>query len=528
MSITVEGVKFRRRRGAILLLFLTVVELVFSVLLVISLSANFLFPQRADAVAGVSAKLSYQGRLTDLSGNPLGGATGTNYCFRFSIYDAASGGTKVWPAGTPASTTVKVKDGVFNTDLGTADSLASFNFASNDTLYLQVEVNATPTTCGGTWETLDVRQRIDSVGYARVAEGVYSSILKAPTGGTAVQVGSGSGAATPIFLNLDVKNTNETVGASCSTNGQLWYNSFDSKSRICEAGTIQDLVAGLLVRDEGSDIGRASKALDFTGTGVVVSKGVGANSGVININIPAGSLSAGTATASLGQIVFSNANGVSFGLNGQTLTASVNAGGGGGGATFSNFQWPPGQSSLFGVQSNAFMSFVPFRLPQQLTATRAMLLASFSKATNSSGTHSVSMGIYTRNGSTLSLASSGSAAHTYASATASSSLYAGLRRFSVPVNINATPGEYWYAVWVRSSNAGTMSVVGGAATSAAFSGNFGIGNNSSRQPLVGAGVFSNASFTTAIPSSVAITDIKGNTAGWQRQPSIIFTNFDLN
>lgn len=42
-----------------------------------------------------------------------------------------------------------------------------------------------------------------------------------------------------------------------------------------------------------------------------------------------GSISAGTTTLSLGQAVFSNANGISFGINGQTITASVNPGGGG-------------------------------------------------------------------------------------------------------------------------------------------------------------------------------------------------------
>lgn len=42
-----------------------------------------------------------------------------------------------------------------------------------------------------------------------------------------------------------------------------------------------------------------------------------------------GSISAGTAAATLGQVVFSNSNGVSFGVNGQTVTASVAGGGGG-------------------------------------------------------------------------------------------------------------------------------------------------------------------------------------------------------
>lgn len=42
-----------------------------------------------------------------------------------------------------------------------------------------------------------------------------------------------------------------------------------------------------------------------------------------------GTISAGTTNATLGQVVFSNSNGVSFGIDGQTVTASVNAAGGG-------------------------------------------------------------------------------------------------------------------------------------------------------------------------------------------------------
>lgn len=51
---------------------------------------------------------------------------------------------------------------------------------------------------------------------------------------------------------------------------------------------------------------------------------------VINpFGVVAGTLSAGTTKATLGEVVFSNSNGVSFGINGQTITASVAAGGGG-------------------------------------------------------------------------------------------------------------------------------------------------------------------------------------------------------
>jgi hypothetical protein len=51
------------------------------------------------------------------------------------------------------------------------------------------------------------------------------------------------------------------------------------------------------------------------------------NGGTVLTNI---NVSAGGASANLSNVVFSNSNGVSFGLNGSTVTASVAAGGGGG------------------------------------------------------------------------------------------------------------------------------------------------------------------------------------------------------
>jgi hypothetical protein len=76
-----------------------------------------------------------------------------------------------------------------------------------------------------------------------------------------------------------------------------------------------------------------------------------------------------------------------------------------------------------------------------------------------------------------------------------------------------------------------MSIMGAVplATNAAYSGNFGVAANSSYQPVVGFGIFSNASFTTAMPSAIAISDVKGAVVNsGLRMPWIMFTNFDLN
>lgn len=122
MSFTDNGIKLNRGfidRRFFQFWFRTV-EIFLSVLFVISLAGPFVFPNQAQAVAGVSKYLSYQGRLTDSSGNALSGS-GTDYCFKLSIYDDATVGApdnKLWPTGNSSTSTVSVANGVFNVGIG--------------------------------------------------------------------------------------------------------------------------------------------------------------------------------------------------------------------------------------------------------------------------------------------------------------------------------------------------------------------------------------------------------------------------
>lgn len=119
------------------------------------------------AAPGVPEIISYQGRLTDDNGVLLGG-TGTTYYFKFSIWDSPTvgGGTKLWPTSAPGATTLTVTDGVFDVNIGDTgagypDAL-TYDFQSNDTVYLQVEVSPT----GSGYETLGPRPRITSASTA--------------------------------------------------------------------------------------------------------------------------------------------------------------------------------------------------------------------------------------------------------------------------------------------------------------------------------------------------------------------------
>lgn len=117
----------------------------------------------AHAAPGVPDIISYQGRLTDQNGILLGG-TGTTYYFKFSIWDSPTvgAGTRLWPTAAPTATSLTVTDGVFDVNIGDTgggypDAL-TYDFQSNDTVYLQVEVSPN----GSSYETLGPRPRITS------------------------------------------------------------------------------------------------------------------------------------------------------------------------------------------------------------------------------------------------------------------------------------------------------------------------------------------------------------------------------
>lgn len=540
MSISKDGVRIvsnqsRRRQHIFLGLCIAVIEVALSIVFYISLGAHVLYPDTTRAGTGAPNLLSYEGYLTDASGNPLGG-TGTPYCFRFSIYDnpTVGAGSKLWPAGTPATTTATSTDGVFSALIGQADSL-TYNFYDNDTTYFNVEVYtvaASGGTCtGGSWQTLSPRQQIVSSGYAITSDNIYGSLLQSQTANSRVQVGLGSGTPSPIYLGLDVKSTADYVGNACTTSGTIWYNSAISKALVCENGIVQ--------------------AVSNSGATTTIS-GITAN---------------GVAAASTGTVVFSNSNGITFGLNGNTITASVSKN------ILSSYEPYPAvglSTALVGIPTNtsAAVSIFPFVVVQDVSAGVMNFLASLSFVTvgTSSGRQSAGLwaGIYTRgagansttigslqttsfswgitgNNSTYSISQItatnytgyGAALQTTSAGSNITSGYTGVKYIGIPINTLLTPGAYWLAVMGTNStssvNVGvSMSLFMGVRNTAqsagapigSYSTAYSLGNDPfGGRWAPGLGSWSSAGSVTGLPASFAFTSIS---AGLTQNPLINF------
>lgn len=339
MSFSSNGVTFKNTKwiqNRIYKLLFRGAEGILSVLFVISMAAPMVFPNHAQATAGVSSKLSYQGRLTDANGSPY---TGTYYVC-FSIYDAVSAGTKLWPTGVPASNTVTVTNGVFDIGVGVANAL-DFDFSTNDTVYLNVGVSASNVTCdNGAMENLTPRQRMDATPYARVAASVWGALLKTDITNSRVQVGAGTGTGSPIWLNLDWKNTPTTLGANCSTvsatNGAVWYNSSGTRALAC----INNVIVGV---DNASEIASLNIGGNTAGTPATITSGAVTLAGGTNItlsqagnvvtvvgpyvhNVTLGgnstSAGAGYVQISSGTMLLAGGNNITLSQNGNSVTIS--------------------------------------------------------------------------------------------------------------------------------------------------------------------------------------------------------------
>lgn len=111
-----------------------------------------------------SPRISYQGRLTDGTGNPV--ADG-NHTIVFKLYHQASGGSALWEETQDLETS----NGVFSAELGAVNDLSGVSF--DQTLFLGIAVD------GGS--ELTPRTRLTGAPYAQQARAIGDSTVTAST-----------------------------------------------------------------------------------------------------------------------------------------------------------------------------------------------------------------------------------------------------------------------------------------------------------------------------------------------------------
>lgn len=238
--------------------------------------------------------------------------------------------------------------------------------------------------------------------------------------------------------------------------------------------------------------------------------GAGGSGGGAVINI-GGNTSGTTAQFTSGTLVLAGGNNVTLSQSSNTITIV-----GPSSITHSFFTPPfPGTPTAGLSIGNGVLLMSPFRLDQNLSASRAQMGISVSNSSSSNSSYagviSFQVGIYTKNGSTMSLLNSGSTFYQWSDTSGQSSgSLTGNRVVSVPINMNLTPGDYWYAVISNTSttNANWFTASNHMHTGISTRQSFLVNTNTASINIM-PGMGNYTATTVSCPAAVAFSEING-------------------
>lgn len=347
---------------------------------------------------------------------------------------------------------------------------------------------------------------------------LYSSGTVNITGSGLVTVQS-SAANQTIIINA----TNQNLSAGVSTGGNtLGDTTVNTGSRLVIVGS------NGITASQGTAAGATTITLSGV-TQTVQTQAITVDQ--VSIGVSTGGNTTGNTTVNTGNRF------VMVGTGNVTLSQDTGAGSStvtisGGGQLSLSMPWHPQQFAVNNVGQNS-VYVEPWQMGEPLSASAfwGMVSVSVSSSSNSShgGSVTYDVGLYTRNASTLSLATSGRAslAWTNTSSNSMNNLSGNRQLTGTFANLNATPGNYWIAI--RSSTASananwyTMSQICGTRNGSGVIGVFGAASNATAQLLPGWGILSVTS--SALPASMAFSDINGTANSIGSNPLVGFYNF---
>lgn len=317
--------------------------------------------------------------------------------------------------------------------------------------------------------------------------------LSAGAGGGVTPVASASNGSFS-FTTLGFSNANNvTFGTSAG--------SIITASVAAPGAAAENNWVNLLGANTAGNTTASGSTIGYSGINLTLS---GTNGSVVNISAPA--------TSSLAA-----AGDISISTNGSTISISRNQER----ASFYN-PFPLHQTTTVALGQGSMMIQPMFGFRGVESLTRFDVFASVSVSTSSNSSHagalSFYMGVYTLNGSTLSLASSGSQSYQWSN-TSNNSLASitAIRRFSIPMTVDVTHGggDAWIALMTISATTNanwfTATPARVSVATGLVQGLIGEASNITRQLNLGYGLWSTTS--TALPASVAISAIRGIGSG---------------
>lgn len=197
--------------------------------------------------------------------------------------------------------------------------------------------------------------------------------------------------------------------------------------------------------------------------------------------------------------------------------------------------WGPfddAQTTLSQVGNGSMFVQPMLAIDAHMSLSRVDVMASLAISSSSNSSHagaiSLYAGIFTRNGSTLSLASSGSTVHQFSNTSNNSqSSIEGVRRLSIPINANLVHGnDFWIGIISRTSTTNanwfTATNVRVSMATGQITGLIGEVSNITKQLSPGYGLWSTTS--TNLPASLAFSDIRGIGSGVANNALPLFMN----
>lgn len=231
-----------------------------------------------------------------------------------------------------------------------------------------------------------------------------------------------------------------------------------------------------------------------------------------SINLP---VIAGGSTNTISQLVFSNSNNISFGLNSSTVTATWDPN-----IAFSYLNPLDAYNQAVGTFGVGSLFMQPVQFAKYVDCDRIAFPIFMSNAANNNSTVALTLsmrfGLYTRSASTLNLLTNLSTVLTFQStlSTTNSSIYHGIRLWTTAFSREISEGQYYAAILSNQTTAnqpGTIQNMVISQLNSSFWGIWGQAAAQTAQYTRGLGIYS--ATTNNLPSSIAFNQLFGGATG---------------